>query len=184
MKIIIIGSSTGGPFILEQVFHDFPKVHAAVIIVQHLPPAFNSSFRNHISVLTQMNVLTAEHGMHISEGSIYLAPSGTHLFLEKNRFVILKDGLKVHGVKPAVDCTMSSLIQTKDDRFMGVILTGMGQDGTEGIVHMDSLGATIIVQDPSTAPIASMPQSAIDTGKVRYILPPDRIKESIIQFSL
>ncbi|MDD1727502.1 MAG: chemotaxis protein CheB [Methanospirillum sp.] len=182
MKIAIIGSSTGGPFILEEIFTRFPVHSIAIIIVQHLPPAFISTFRGHIAALTTMKVSIGEAGHQISEREIIIAPAGKHMILEKNRIIRFDDGEKLHGVKPAVDRTMLSLRQIDGDRLLGIILTGMGQDGSAGIIHIRSLGGQTIVQDPSTAPIRSMPQAALDTGKVTDILTPKEISRHLQTF--
>lgn len=182
MKIVIIGSSTGGPFILEQIFAQFPKIPAVIIIVQHLPQNFTTAFCEHISILTQMQVLIAPSTYHIREGEIFIAPAGKHLVLSNNRSIIFQDGEKLHGVKPAVDYTMLSLRKREEDLLAGIVLTGMGQDGAAGIAHIKSLNGMTIAQDPNTAPIRSMPQAAIDTGKVNEILSPVDIRKALIKF--
>jgi two-component system chemotaxis response regulator CheB len=182
MRITVIGSSTGGPYILEKIFSKFPVVRGVIILVQHLPHSFTPAFRNHISVLTNMNVIIPQSGHHIHEKEIIVAPAGQHLILEQNRTIVFTNGEKKHGVRPAVDCTMLSLVQQREDSLMGVILTGMGQDGAEGIVHIRNLGGHTIVQDPASCPIRSMPQAAIDTGKVNEILTPEKIREALIIF--
>jgi two-component system chemotaxis response regulator CheB len=182
MKIIVIGSSTGGPYILEQIFSKFPLIPAVIIIVQHLPISFTQTFCIQIRALTKMNVVVPTPGYVLHEGEILIAPAGVHMILEKNRFIAFEDGEKVHGVKPAVDKTMISLRQRGDDHLAGVVLTGMGQDGAAGIVHIRNLGGYTLVQDPDTAPIKSMPQSAIDTGKVQDILAPPKITQALIRF--
>lgn len=182
MRIAVIGSSTGGPYILEQIFSQFPIVPAVFILVQHLPQSFTPAFRNHISVLTKMKVIIPESGYTIHDGEIIIAPAGQHLVLDQNRAIHFHNGDKRHGVRPAVDCTMLSLINRKDDTLIGVVLTGMGQDGAEGLVHIHHLGGITIVQDPCTCPIRSMPQAAIETGKVKDILTPEKIKQTLIKF--
>lgn len=129
-----------------------------------------------------MNVLIGSEGHQISEKEIIIAPAGSHLTLEKNRIIHLIDGEKQHGVRPAADYTMVSLKHRVDDRLVGVVLTGMGQDGAAGIAHINDLNGFTIAQDPHTAPIRSMPQSAIETGKVTEILSPKGIREALIRF--
>nr|WP_319540545.1 CheB methylesterase domain-containing protein [uncultured Methanospirillum sp.] len=182
MKIAIIGSSTGGPHILEEILTGFPVAQAAIIIVQHLPGAFTQTFRSHVAGMTRMDVILADAGVKLEEGKIYIAPAGRHLVLEQNRTIQLDDGEKLHGVKPSIDRTMLSLQRIDGDRLLGVVLTGMGQDGAAGITHIRSLGGYTIVQDPVTAPIRSMPQAALDTGKVREILSPKEITKVLKKF--
>lgn len=184
MKIAIIGSSTGGPYILEEIFARFPTIMGAIIIVQHLPPTFTNAFKAHISALVQMKVLIATENHPVSEGEIIIAPAGKHLILESNRIIHLLEGEKIHGVMPAVDQAMISLKNRVDDRYAGIILTGMGQDGAKGIIHIRNLNGITIAQDPKTAPIASMPQSAIETGMVSHILGPGEIRKALIRFGM
>ena len=182
MKIIIIGSSTGGPFILESVFSDFPVIHAVIIIVQHLPPTFTKAFYKHIFSLTKMPVSIVSEGEKIKKPHIYIAPAGKHLLIANNRTFSLSDKEKLHGVRPAVDLTMMSMLKRTEDSIMGIVLTGMGRDGADGINYLHNLGATTIAQEPATAPIKSMPQSAIETGLIDLILTPDKIRDAIISF--
>ncbi len=182
MKIVIIGSSTGGPYILEQIFAQFPKIPAVIIIVQHLPQNFTNAFCEHIKNLTQMQVLIASSAYHIREGEILIAPAGKHLLLSNNRNIIFQDGEKLHGVKPAVDYTMLSLRNRVEDHLAGVVLTGMGNDGASGIAHIKCIKGLTIAQDPNTSPIRSMPQAAIDTGMVTEILSPLDISKALIRF--
>lgn len=183
MKIAIIGSSTGGPHILEQIFTGFPVVPIVIIIVQHLPEAFTKTFRGHIDSITDMNTVIATEGLRLVEGKIIIAPAGRHLVLEQNRIIHLEDGPKLHSVKPSIDRTMLSLKHVEGDRLLGIELTGMGQDGAAGISHIRSLGGYTIVQDPVTAPIRSMPQAALDTGQVREVLTPKEITKALVKFS-
>ncbi|NLV26708.1 MAG: chemotaxis protein CheB [Methanomicrobiales archaeon] len=182
MKIIIIGSSTGGPYILENILKDFPILKVAIVIVQHLPPAFNKSFNSHIASLTKMGVFIIDDHTRLSERNVYIAAAGYHLRVENNRVFRLDSGEKVHGVRPAVDLTLLSIKKRSEDSIMGIILTGMGRDGADGLCYLHRIGGTTIAQDPLTAPIKSMPQAAIETGEVDYILVPELIREKMILF--
>ncbi len=182
MKIVIIGSSTGGPYILEQIFAKFPQTPICIIIIQHLPSSFTNAFRGHIEALTLMKVRVPVQGEQLTEQVIFIAPAGRHMILERNRTIHFDDGEKLHGVKPSIDKTMLSLEKRYEDHLAGIILTGMGQDGAAGIAHIKDLGGLTIVQDLTTAPIKSMPQSALDTRKVTEILTPSGITHALIQF--
>lgn len=183
MKIIIIGSSTGGPYILEQIFSQFPPLPVCIIIIQHLPANFIQPFRDHINELTVMETEVIKEGTKLTDNRIYIAPGGYHLLIRNNRDCLLDSGEKIHGVRPAIDRTMFSMVERIGDHMMGVILTGMGHDGAQGIAHMHLCGAVTIAQEPSTAPIKSMPQSAIETGMVDKIYTPGAIRDAIIQFA-
>ncbi|MDX8550983.1 chemotaxis protein CheB [Methanospirillum sp. J.3.6.1-F.2.7.3] len=182
MKIIIIGSSTGGPYIIESILSEFPVLPLTIIIVQHLPPTFTKTFKNHITSFTKMEVIIADKETRIKEQQIIIAPAGHHLIVKNNRYFQLDDGEKLHGVRPAVDLTMMSMQKLNNDKIMGIILTGMGRDGAEGLIHLHQCGGITIVQDPATAPIKSMPQASIKTGIVDFVLTPEQIREKIIAF--
>jgi two-component system chemotaxis response regulator CheB len=184
MRLVIIGSSTGGPYILEQIFTQFPVIPAVIIIVQHLPQNFTDTFCKHLGMLARMQVRIATHLYQFHEGEILIAPAGKHLVLSNNRSIMLQDGDKLHGVKPAADYAMLSLHQREEDHLAGVVLTGMGQDGAVGIAHIKKLGGHTIAQDPTTSPIKSMPQAAIETGKITDVLSPAEITMALIQFGL
>lgn len=184
MRIAIIGSSTGGPYILEQIFSGFPQTPICIIIIQHLPGAFTPAFRGHIGALTPMKVIVPAAGDQLREGEIFIAPAGKHMILEHNRTIRLDDGEKLHGVKPAIDRTMLSLEKRHEDHLAGIILTGMGQDGAAGIAHIKDLGGLTIAQDLATSPIKSMPQSAMDTRKITEILNPSGITRALIRFGI
>lgn len=183
MKIIIIGSSTGGPYILEKILSGFPIINVAIIIVQHLPSTFIHTFRNHIAALTKMEVLIAHKENPLSEKKIFIAPAGFHLHLHNNRTFLLNSGEKLHGVRPAVDHTLLSFQKRSEDKILGIILTGMGRDGADGISYLHRIGGVTIAQDPNTAPIKSMPLASIETGEIEHILIPDQIREKMISFS-
>ena len=114
---------------------------------------------------------------------IYLAPSETHLFLADNKIIRLQDGEKVNYVCPSADVTMKSLAWDLDVLFVGVVITGMGRDGADGIAHIKKIGGTTIAQDEKTSPIFGMPREAIRTGCVDFILQPDAIRRKLIELA-
>jgi len=177
--VIIIGSSTGGPQVLEEIFSGVKRVPAAIIIVQHLSQAFVPLLGVQIHGACGAPVVIPSDGDPVISGTIYLAPAGRHLLLRNNRIFSFSDAEKVHGVRPSIDSTMKSLRPGPGNRYMGVLLTGMGEDGAEGITHIKKLGGVTVVQDPGTCAIRSMPLAAIATGSADYILPPDAITAMI-----
>ena len=180
-KIVIIGASTGGPQTLRKVVEKIPVIDACIIIVQHMPIHVNNSIRRSLSQLTDMDVNIAEDGMRLKNGVIIIAPSEVHLELDRNRFVRLVEGEKVNYVCPAVDVTLRSIENTSGVNIIGVILTGMGSDGAEGIRHIKQLGGTTIAQDEATSVIYGMPRAAAETGDIDFILPPELIGDKITQ---
>ncbi|WP_048182087.1 CheB methylesterase domain-containing protein [Methanoculleus sediminis] len=181
--IVVIGSSTGGARTLEVVFSQFPLVDAAVILVQHMPHSMNSALCRHIEEISFMDVRVPEDGEEIEHGKIYVAPSDVHLKLVENRKICLFNDEKVQYVRPSIDVAMMSLERRGSDRFAGVILSGMGSDGAEGISHIKSIGGTTFAQALRTCAIHYMPRAAFATGRVDQMLPPEGIRENIIRFA-
>ncbi len=181
MNLITIGSSTGGPYLLEVLFKNFPVVNGCYIIIQHLPITFTIPFWKNMKSLTEMNVVICEEETKLVPKTIFLAPAGKHLTIENNRILHLNEEPKVHGVRPAIDCTMVTLKKRFDDKISGFVLTGMGCDGTAGLFHIKEIGGKTFAQEPSTASIKTMPNSAITAGAVDKILNPTEIKEVLIK---
>lgn len=182
--VIIIGSSTGGPEVLEVIFSRVVRVPAAIIIVQHLSHSFVPLLGVQIHVACGAPVVIPAEGDAICTGTVYLAPGGRHLHMKNNRVFSFSDDEKVHGVRPSIDSTMKSLRPGLGGRCMGILLTGMGEDGAKGIAHIKKLGGVTVVQEPGTCAIRSMPLTAIATGSVDHIVPPDAIASMINQFGL
>ncbi|MCK9308312.1 MAG: CheB methylesterase domain-containing protein [Methanoculleus sp.] len=181
--IVVIGSSTGGPRTLELVFSRFPLVDAAIVIVQHMPHYINSAFCRHLAEISRMEARIGEDGESIEHGTIYVAPSDVHLKLLANRTIRLFDDEKVQCVRPSIDVAMTSLERNGNDRFVGVILSGMGSDGADGIRHIKEIGGVTLAQALRTCAIHAMPRAAFETGRVDRMLPPEGIRERIIQIA-
>ncbi|HOI57189.1 MULTISPECIES: CheB methylesterase domain-containing protein [unclassified Methanoculleus] len=181
--IVVIGSSTGGPRTLEAVFSRFPLVNVAIIVVQHMPQHINSALCRHIEEISRMNVKVGEDGETVEHGTIYVAPSEIHLELLENRTIHLFDDEKVRFARPSIDVAMRSLERNGDDRIVGVILSGMGSDGAEGIRHIKAIGGITLAQTLRTCAIHAMPRAAFETGKVDLMLPPEGIREQIIRIA-
>jgi two-component system, chemotaxis family, protein-glutamate methylesterase/glutaminase len=180
-NIIVIGSSAGGPRALKWIFQGLPALNAGVIVVQHMPKFINDSLRDSLSSVTAMRVAVAGNGDRLESGRVYIAPSEVHLSLVDNRILRLSPGEKVNYVCPSVDVTMKSLKREPGCFFIGVVVTGMGRDGAEGIKYIKKLGGTTIAQDEKTSAIFGMPKEAIQTGSVDFVLAPDAIREKLIE---
>jgi two-component system chemotaxis response regulator CheB len=180
-NIIIIGASAGGPRILKTIFTGLPKLKASVIIVQHMPKFINDSLRDSLALGTHMKVQIAKNGDTLEHGKTYIAPSEVHLKLIENKTMRLFSGEKVNYVCPSVDVTMKSLILDFGASFIGVVITGMGRDGADGIVHIKKIGGVTIAQDEKTSSIFGMPKEAVDTGCVDMVLTPDEIRTKLIE---
>ncbi|BDV44919.1 chemotaxis protein CheB [Geotalea uraniireducens] len=170
-NIVIIGVSTGGPKTLETIFAGLPPLNAAVIIVLHIPSGTDRTFARRLNNVSTMPVTLAEHGSYLQTGHVYLVPGAMHLRLEGNSRLILFAGDRINFVRPSIDVAMTSLSKPLHGRIIGVVLTGMGKDGAEGIRHIKSIGGTTIAQDQDTSAIYGMPKAALQTGAVDFVLP-------------
>lgn len=181
-NLVVIGVSTGGPITLKRLFADLPPLNAAFVIVLHIPPGMDYRIANSLAAVSAMPVSLAEDGGYLRKGHIYLAPGGFHLKLEGNSRMILEEGQRVNFVQPSVDVAMKSLLKPlKRERIIGVILTGMGRDGAEGIRHVKEIGGVAIAQDQESSAIYGMPKAALETGAVDFVLPPDKINRKLVK---
>ncbi len=171
VNLLIIGSSTGGPRILEELFASLPPLNAAVLIVQHVTPGIDESLAASLSRVLPMPVRLASDGDALQRGVITIARGGLHLSLLNNQRIRLNHGERVNSVCPAIDVTMKSVQPVNGGgKLVGVILTGMGRDGADGIVHIKKAGGITIAQDQSTAVIFGMPKAAAETGCVDFVM--------------
>lgn len=181
-NIVMIGVSTGGPIALKRLFADLPPLDAAFVIVLHIPPGMDYRIAKGLGAVASMPVALAQNGEYLHSGRIYLAPGGFHLKLEGNSRVILQEGARVNFVQPSADVAMLSLLKPVRKRhIIGVIMTGMGQDGAEGIRHIKALGGLTIAQDQASSAIFGMPKAAVDTGAVDFLFPPDKIGKKLVE---
>lgn len=181
-NLVVIGVSTGGPITLKRLFADLPPLNAAFVIVLHIPPCMDYRIANSLAAVSAMPVSLAEDGGYLRKGHVYLAPGGFHLKLEGNSRMILEAGQRVNFVQPSVDVAMKSLLKPlKRERIIGVILTGMGRDGAEGIRHVKEIGGVAIAQDQESSAIYGMPKAALETGAVDFVLPPDKINRKLVK---
>jgi two-component system, chemotaxis family, protein-glutamate methylesterase/glutaminase len=183
MKLIIIGSSTGGPRILFDIFSGLQKLNAAIIIVQHMPVSTTGRLAKRLGQLTSNTVIIPEDGEWIFQGIVFVARGDLHLTLEKNEIIHINKTEKVNFVRPSIDVSMLSIQHDVRDSILGIILSGMGSDGAEGLAHLKDIGAVTAVQDPFTCTIRSMPEAALKTEKVDYVFTPEQLKGLILKFS-
>jgi two-component system chemotaxis response regulator CheB len=181
VNLVIVGSSAGGPRILRELFDGLPRINASVVAIQHMPKFVNHSLCENLSRYTECDVILAVDNTELKPGNIYVAPSEKHLVLEQNRLISLVQGEKVNFACPSIDVTMQSVLQDPSRTIWGIILTGMGRDGAEGISHIKQIGGTTIAQDEETSIIFGMPREAIKTGQVDHILSPAGIRTYMIK---
>ena len=180
-NLVVIGVSTGGPFTLKELFIDLPPLDAIFVIVLHITKQMDFRIAQGLNSVASMPVALAENGEHLKKGHIYLAPGGYHLKLNGNQKVELCEGARVNFVQPSVDVTMQSLTRQLSGNVIGIVLTGMGKDGAEGIRHVKSIGGVTIAQDQKSSTIYGMPKAAALTGAVDFVLPPKKIGAKLIE---
>jgi len=171
-KIVAIGASTGGTEALRELLSSFPPDAPAIVISQHIPAAFSKPFADRLDTVCAMKVFHAEDGQYIVPGHVYVAPGDHHLLIDRDgaRYVCrLSDGPPVNRHRPSVDVMFRSVAQKVGPNAIGVILTGMGDDGARGLKEMQDAGARTIAQDEASSVVWGMPGSAVKLGAAERI---------------
>lgn len=171
-KVIAIGASTGGTEAIKNVLMRLPYNTPGIVVVQHMPAQFTSSFAMRLNELCQMNVKEAENGDTVMKGQVLIAPGNYHMLFKRSGsryYVEVKTGPLVHYQRPAVDVLFKSVARFAGANALGIILTGMGKDGAQGMVEMKKAGAINIAQDEKSSVVFGMPKEAIHLGAVDYI---------------
>lgn len=178
--IVVMACSTGGPATLMRFIPAFPKdFPGAVIVVQHMPGNFTAQFSRQLGEVSAIRVKEAEAGEIIAPGQLYVCPGAQHLRVSPTGRISLDDGPRISGYRPCADLALESVADYAGPMTIGVILTGMGNDGAKGVQAVRSGGGHVIAQDESTAIIFGMPQEAIRTGAVDQVLPIEAIYHAI-----
>ncbi len=178
--VVMIGSSTGGPRALMQIIPFLPKdFPAAVLVVQHMPPLFTKSLADRLNQASQIPVAEAADGNMVEPGRALMAPGGFHMIATKGNRIRLNQDPPVLGVRPCIDITMKSVADVYGSCSIGVVLTGMGTDGTLGTSLIKAKGGKSIVQDESSCAVYGMPQSVVKAGLADKVLHIDRIAEEL-----
>jgi two-component system chemotaxis response regulator CheB len=182
-KIISIGASTGGTEAIKALLIQMPVHTPGIVISQHIPAAFSRSFAMRMNQLSAMTVIEAEDNKPILPGHVYIAPGDSHLLVERSRLRYLcrlHQGKPVNRHRPSVDVLFRSMAQKVGPNGIGVILTGMGDDGACGIKEMRDVGATTLAQDEHTSVVWGMPKAAINIGAIDYVLSLQAIVSKLI----
>lgn len=181
-KVVVIGSSTGGPGALYQVIPNLPAdIPAALLLVQHMPPVFTRSLANRLDELSAISVKEAEFGDTLMAGRALLAPGNFHMELKLNAMIGLNQKPPVMGLRPCVDITMLSASLAYGSAVVGVILTGMGADGTKGIASIKSAGGKVAAQDEASCVVYGMPRAAYESGNVDRVVPLKKMADAIVE---
>ncbi len=184
-RIIAIGASTGGTVAVKSILTRLPANMPGIVVVLHMPPNFTASYAQSLDRNCRLKVKEAADGDQITTGSVHIAPGDKHMVIEKNAkgyYIKLNMDPPVNRHRPSVDKTFHSLAQHKAPNTMGIILTGMGDDGARGLKEMHDRGAFTVAQDEKTSVVFGMPRQAINLGGVERVLPLDDIAGTITSF--
>ena len=185
--IIAIGASTGGTEAIKEVLQDMPADSPGIVITQHIPENFSTSFALRMDKLSPMKVFEASDGQQILPGHVYIAPGNRHLLIERSgaRYICrLNDGDLVNRHKPSVNVLFRSVANQVGQNAIGVILTGMGDDGADGLLEMKQAGAVTIAQDEQSSVVWGMPGEAVKRNCVDEILPLSKVASKLISLSI
>lgn len=183
IEILAIGASTGGIHALGTFFAALPpRIHAPILVTQHLPPAFMTVFARQLGVAAKRPAVVAEEGMVLVDDTLFIAPGDAHLTVVEGI-----DGLVVHlvrhavrsGCMPSVDPMLASIGALYGGKGLGVVLTGMGRDGFDGATKMVACGGAVLAQDEASSAVWGMPRAIADGGLAAAILPPDRLARRV-----
>ncbi len=182
-KLIIIGASTGGTEAIREVLQPLPPDSPAVLIAQHMPAGFTRSFAQRLDGLCRINVKEAEHGERVLPGYAYIAPGGFHLSLGRsgaNYVAHLDQEPPVNRHRPSIDVLFDSAAKYAGKNAIGIILTGMGKDGAEGLLRMKRAGAHTLAQDEASCVVFGMPREAIALGAVDDVSPLSEVSRRVL----
>ena len=171
-KVIAIGGSTGGTRAIENVLTRLPHNSPGIVVVQHMPAQFTTSFAQRLDELCLMKVKEAQTGDTVTNGQVLIAPGNYHMLLKRSGaryYVEVKKGPLVHYQRPAVDVLFKSVAKYAGANALGIILTGMGKDGAAGMLSMKEAGAVNIAQDEKSCVVYGMPKEAISIGAVHHV---------------
>ncbi len=178
--VVVLASSTGGPATLMKFVPYFPKdFPGAVILIQHMPENFTEQFSKQLGEVSRIKVKEAESGDILVPGQLYVCPGSHHLRVSATGRIALDDGPRIGGYRPCADLTLETVADYAGPMAIGVILTGMGNDGAKGVQAVRAAGGHTIAQDESTAVIFGMPQESISTGAIDQVLPIEAIYRAI-----
>ncbi|WP_341539297.1 chemotaxis-specific protein-glutamate methyltransferase CheB [Pectinatus cerevisiiphilus] len=182
-KLVAIGTSTGGPKALQQVITKLPAdLPCGVVIVQHMPPGFTKSLAERLNQLSAVTVKEAENGDYIKPAHVYIAPGDYHMLVRREALgevISLNQNPPIGNHRPSVNALFESVVPFGKS-LVAVILTGMGNDGAEGMQHIKRANGYIIAEDKSTSVVYGMPKAVVDLGIADEVLPVDRIASAIV----
>jgi two-component system chemotaxis response regulator CheB len=184
--VVAIGASTGGTEALTKLIQELPADAPGIVVVQHMPEKFTTSFAKRLNELSKVTVKEAEDGDSVIQGRVLIAPGNFHLLLKRSGakyFVEVKEGPMVNRHRPSVDVLFRSTARYAGANAVGVILTGMGDDGAKGLLEMKQNGAFTIAQDEKSCVVFGMPKEAIKLNAADKVLPLDQINNAFLTFA-
>lgn len=184
-KVIAMGASTGGTEALKSVLMQMPANSPGIVIVQHMPPRFTTTFANRLNDLCRIEVREAKDGDAVLPGTALIAPGNFHMLLKRvggTYYVEVKTGPLVFHQRPSVDVLFLSVASFAGPNALGVIMTGMGRDGAAGLLEMKKAGAYTLAQDEASCVVFGMPKEAIKLGGVDKIAPLADIPRALMNF--
>ncbi len=183
-RVVALGTSTGGTQALEEVLTTLPRVSPGIVIVQHMPEKFTAAFAARLNGLCQIEVKEAEHNDRVLPGRALIAPGGRHMLLKRSGayyHVEVVDGPLVNRHRPSVDVLFRSVAKSAGANALGVIMTGMGDDGAAGLLEMRNVGARTAAQDEDSCVVFGMPKEAIKRGGAERVVPLSLIGAEILK---
>jgi two-component system chemotaxis response regulator CheB len=183
--LIAIGASTGGTEAIKEILMKLPADAPGVLVTQHMPEHFTKSFADRLNTLCKISVKEAEQNERILPGYAYIAPGNSHLLLKRSGahyIVDLNQGPLVNRHRPSVDVLFRSVANVAGANALGIILTGMGKDGMQGMLEMKQAGSHTIAQDEASCVVFGMPKEAIAAGGVREVLPLQNIARHAMEY--
>ena len=186
-RVVALGTSTGGTQALEAVLTALPRVTPGIVIVQHMPEKFTAAFAQRLNSLCQIEVKEAQNNDRVSNSRALIAPGGKHMLLKRNGaqyHVEVIDGPLVNRHRPSVDVLFRSVAKCAGANALGIIMTGMGDDGAVGLLEMRQAGARTVAQDEASCVVYGMPKEAVKRGGVEKMVPLSAIaREIMLQLS-
>lgn len=183
-QVIAIGASTGGTEAVKTVLEDLPKVTPPILVVIHMPNIFTFKYAKSLNETCKMKVKEVQNGEKLKNNTVYIAKGGNHMMLQKNNtglYVSSREGKKYTGHMPSVDVMFSSVAKNMGTKSIGILLTGMGDDGAKGLLEIRQNGGYTIGQDEQTSVVYGMPKVAFDIGAVTEQASIDKIGATILK---